>query len=386
MAPSSRPTTPQTLHAILAAGRHFSAAGAARLCAAIATALASEHQAGRVQGGLDPMHILVYPLGAVELLPWESEVVGGATSSSDVAVLMALAGDLIRDAPVPASFARFVMGEQPDSAAQAATEFLRFVTMDDRTDESTPVPESPAVQVDSDTTSERARQSPQAVRTHRQTSHSPDSATRPQSSRWLSSTSRPSWVSRLTARFSPRPSWCSWRLAAACGVLLVAIGAFLVPAVHPQPVVATPQDQALPTPEPAQPSQTGPADWQSVLASLDAQRAQAFSEGSPDRLTAVYVPGSAAEVRDRELMNDLVAMRAKTRGLRNTIVSLSIVTATDNDAKLAVSDKRDAYQIVAVSDGKVLQSRPARAQQIWIIELTKSGSGWRVATVAAAPT
>ncbi|MEI8081349.1 MAG: hypothetical protein WCI74_05830 [Actinomycetes bacterium] len=215
MAQSTRLTTPQTLQTILAGGRRFSPAGAARLCAAIATALATEHSAGRVQGGLDPAHVLVYPLGTVKLLPWQSEVVGAPTQGSDNAALMALAADLIHDLPVPGEFARYVMGEPVGSAAQAAAAFAGFINSPEERNDRESAAQTGFAPPDSDPESERARQSPQAVRAHR-TSQQPVALAPVSESRSRVALSR---LSSLKVAFASRPSWCNWRLLAACSVL-----------------------------------------------------------------------------------------------------------------------------------------------------------------------
>lgn len=365
--------TPQTLQAIIDSGTILGPAVVARLVAAVGAELVLAHADGTVQGGLDPAHVVVHPQGHISLLPWSSEVIGGRSSSTDVAALMSLAADLIADAPVPAAFARFVMGKCPQTAVEAVKGFESFASISN----AGPVGAEPEATASSDAGRSEGLASPVASRLAGPRAM----AVR----RWQLPNS--DWF---------RPSWLNWRLGAAVAVLLLAVGVFVVPAVFSEPVIgavptqavaqseassalAIPTPRAMPTPPPA-----APVDWKSVLTQLDDARSGAFASAVPGRLAAVNIPGSEADLHDRQLMGELTRLRARAVGLTVSIEAVTELAATDRVATVQVTDWRAGYQVVSTLDGKVLKQRPARATETWIIDLANSESGWRINAVAPA--
>lgn len=360
--------TPQTLAAIIDSGTILGPAVVARLVAAVGAELVLAHADGTVQGGLDAAHVVIHPQGHVSLLPWSLEVIGGRSSSTDIAALMSLAADLVATEPVPAAFARFVIGKCPPTAAEAVKGFEEFANISS----AEPVSTEPDAPESSD-----GLASPVASR-----------STRPQGSlarHWQLSDS--DWA---------YPSWLTWRLGGAVAILLLAVGVFVVPAVFSEPVIGAAQAQAAPQPEASSPPAipapaaiptppaAAPVDWRSVLAKLDQVRSEAFANAALDQLAAVNVPGSEADRNDQELMGELAKLRARAVGLTMSTVSVTELAATDRTATVQVTDRRAGYQVVSALDGKVLELRPARAKATWIIDLANSESGWRIVAVTGA--
>lgn len=144
---------------------------------------------------------------------------------------------------------------------------------------------------------------------------------------------------------------------------------------------------ALPAAAPAAPSATPPAQagpqWDQVLDELDAARAEAFSRGDVAMLAEVYAPGSAGLASDSALLQGLVDQGRTAHGLRHAVRSVEVLESSPTAARLGVVDVLGAYEIHDPA-GAVVGRAAARGRRAFLVELTRTASGWRLVEVRAA--
>jgi eukaryotic-like serine/threonine-protein kinase len=126
-----------------------------------------------------------------------------------------------------------------------------------------------------------------------------------------------------------------------------------------------------------------PTDWTVVLRALDSARDAAFADARADELEAVYVPGSAALVADRDTLSQLVKAGLHARGLHFALVSVRAVSLSPGEVRLAVRDTLAGYEVVDPS-GSVAPVA-GRGLRSWTVVLrTQSPTGpWRIASIDA---
>ncbi len=124
-------------------------------------------------------------------------------------------------------------------------------------------------------------------------------------------------------------------------------------------------------------------DWAPVLDGLDAARADAFAAGDAAALAQVYAPDSPGLASDTALLQSLVDQRQTAHGLRHRVRSVEVLSATAASARLRVVDVLGAYE-VRDGTGAVVSRAPARGEKAFVVDLVRSGAGWRLVQVRPA--
>lgn len=184
---------------------------------------------------------------------------------------------------------------------------------------------------------------------------------------------------RVPRRRRPPTSW----LVAAGAVLLLALAAVggwqlgrtggaeaaALPPVAPSPTFA-----AAPSPE-----------WSAVLERLDGARAEAFAAGDLALLQEVWLPGSAGLATDTALLQDLLDRGRTAHGLRHAVRSVEVLEVAGDSARLRVVDVLATYEI-RDSAGDVVSEEAGRGERPFLVELSRTPAGWRLADVVPDPT
>jgi hypothetical protein len=174
-------------------------------------------------------------------------------------------------------------------------------------------------------------------------------------------------------------------LGAALGMLLLLGGTvgWLSGRDAEQPAPVLP---ALPVPSAATPTAVPSADpqdapdWSGLLDQLDAARAEAFSRGDPAALSAVWAPDSPGLAADTQLLQELADAGRTAHGLRHTVRSLEVLQASGGASRLRVVDVLTAYEVRDTA-GAVVSRAPARGEQPFLVQLTRTADGWRLVQV-----
>ncbi len=185
--------------------------------------------------------------------------------------------------------------------------------------------------------------------------------------------------------------WASGRgsLSAAAVAPLTTTVASPTPTAPAPPSAAarTPRPGALPDPAPgpAAPVMAGPAAevgaWTDRLLALDDARARAFSTADPAALEQVWVPGSAGLAADRAAVEQLRAAGRRALGLRHELREVTILTADPTAARVRTVDVLAEHEVVDAS-GAVVRQVALRGSTAWTVELTRTPTGWRLASVS----
>jgi len=124
-------------------------------------------------------------------------------------------------------------------------------------------------------------------------------------------------------------------------------------------------------------------DWIAVLRALDAARDAAFVDGRADELEAVYVPGSAALLADRDTLSQLVKAGQHAQGLQFQLVSVRAVSQSPGSVTLAVADTLAGYYVVGPTGAA--QPVAGRGLRTWTVVLRAQPSSgpWRIASIDA---
>ncbi|BEP15348.1 hypothetical protein acdb102_36590 [Acidothermaceae bacterium B102] len=152
----------------------------------------------------------------------------------------------------------------------------------------------------------------------------------------------------------------------------------------PEPAVTATQEPA--TEAPAATQAPAAADLLTVVTRLDAQRDRAFVDGDASLLADVYASGSDPLVADTARLVSLLKAGEHARGLALTVRAVHVVARTTSTATLRVADVLGPYSLVG-SDGRTLQSMPARGLTTWsmrLVRASKDDSGWRIAAIGRA--
>lgn len=146
----------------------------------------------------------------------------------------------------------------------------------------------------------------------------------------------------------------------------------------PVPTTSTPSRQRPAAPAP-RPAATG---WPGVLDELDATRAQAFATAQAGLLAQVHAPGSSGLAADRAAVTVLARAGRTATGVRHQVQSLNVLSRNDRQVRLHVVDAMSPQQIVD-GDGAVVERRPPRPPEEWIVTLQTVGGRWRIASIVA---
>lgn len=203
------------------------------------------------------------------------------------------------------------------------------------------------------------------------------------------------------------PSAAAWRpwqrrivVAGAAGIGLlgaVGVGVSLAGSGHGSPatlrdvataattIAAPPPATTAPVTatSPGEAGATAPArtQWFDVVAALDRLRARAFDTADADALAAVYVPSAAAYADDLATIRSMVARGAHAQGFSATVLQVRPLAGTPTTERLRVVDRLSRYVIVDAA-GAVVDSGPARSATAFVMTLTDTAGGWRVARIA----
>ena len=187
---------------------------------------------------------------------------------------------------------------------------------------------------------------------------------------------------RTRRRARERPSPRVLLATAAALVLLVAGGALAGAwsgawsgrgAAEPVTVSTAPAAPRSDTPGSA-------AEWEAVLDRLDAARAVAFGRADAALLTAAYVPGSPGQQADARLVRSLARRGLTAQGVRHRVGDVDVVSATQDRARLRVVDTLAPYT-VRDANGEVVGRSAARSRTSHVVDLARTGHGWRLVEV-----
>ena len=139
-----------------------------------------------------------------------------------------------------------------------------------------------------------------------------------------------------------------------------------------------PQPAAAPLVEPPTAEATAAPAAVQVLRAWDAQRAAAWARGDPERLAALYTPGSVAGRRDRAMLRGWRARGLVVRGLRTQLLAVRELRHSPSTWTVEVTDRLAGG--VAVGRG-IRQRLPVDKATTRTIVLRRVGGQWRVAAV-----
>lgn len=134
----------------------------------------------------------------------------------------------------------------------------------------------------------------------------------------------------------------------------------------------------------APPVLAGPApvaapDWRAVVDGLDAAREAALASADPQRLAAVYAPGSPLLAADRATVEALHRGRRTAVGVRHEVRAVRVLEVSARRVELAVTEALRAYAVLG--DGRVVaRTTPTRPSVVRMVLVLAAG-GWRVDTV-----
>lgn len=193
---------------------------------------------------------------------------------------------------------------------------------------------------------------------------------------------RPTHVVRVAEAADPvamrrrRPP-TSWLVAAGAVLLLAAAAAsgWQLGRTGDAEAAALPPVAASPSPA---------ADWKAVLEGLDAGRASAFAAGDLALLREVWLPGSAGLAADTALLQDLGDRGQTAHGLRHEVRSVEVLEVAGDSARLHVVDVLAAYEIRDAA-GDVVSDAAGRGERPFLVELSRTPAGWRLADVTPDP-
>jgi hypothetical protein len=119
-----------------------------------------------------------------------------------------------------------------------------------------------------------------------------------------------------------------------------------------------------------------------VLTELDRRRATAWQLGRPELLGRVYVPGSAALRRDRQMLTGYVSRGLWVTGAGLDLLDLHVVSRAPGLVSLLVVDRlRSAVAHNRAGDTVDLpRDRPTRHR----IDLRRQDGRWRIARISLA--
>lgn len=119
-------------------------------------------------------------------------------------------------------------------------------------------------------------------------------------------------------------------------------------------------------------------DPAALLTALLRRRAEAFARGEPAALAAVDAPGSAAMARDVPVLTRVQEDGLRYRSLRFDVLDAQVVHVGSTSAVLRARVATAAY---VVEGGGGSQGRPAATGPPILVDLTWSGSQWRVSDI-----
>jgi hypothetical protein len=143
---------------------------------------------------------------------------------------------------------------------------------------------------------------------------------------------------------------------------------------------SAPQSPAAASTEAATPSTA--AEWRSVLAALDEQRARAYEAADVALIDSVYVPGDDQR-KDHSLVAGLARDKQRVVGLHLDYRDVRVLTSSADAATLDVVDQLPAYRQVDAS-GALVKAYPGRGAKRWVITLQRAAGEWRIAAIAKA--
>ena len=189
------------------------------------------------------------------------------------------------------------------------------------------------------------------------------------------------WLALPSARVAVMVPIAGLLLAAAVGGGLLWAKGSVAEASAPKPLPPAAQGpMATSTPSAA----TSQASWLAVMTGLDAARDDAFVAGDPEALAQVYAPGSSALRLETQRMTALLDQRLVVRDLELRVTKVTPVTTSAGAATLLVTDRMTGYEVTDAA-GRVVETRPARPDRTWRVELVHQAGHWLIASVSNMP-
>lgn len=109
-------------------------------------------------------------------------------------------------------------------------------------------------------------------------------------------------------------------------------------------------------------------------------RARAFRAGDPRLLEAVYLPGSAGWLRDREALRRMRGATVRFEGLTYRVLEVSEVGRRPDRRWLRTRVATSSYQIVDRAGER--RHRPERQGSVLVVELRRWQGQWRIASTS----
>lgn len=142
-----------------------------------------------------------------------------------------------------------------------------------------------------------------------------------------------------------------------------------------------PTPDAAPDPAPDPAVDDAAAAALRVLHAWDARRADAWAAGSPARLRALYLSGSAAGEADVRLLRGYRSRGLRVTGMRTQVLALHVLEERPHRWRVRVSDRLAGAAVVGAGRRTLL---PRDAASTRVVTLVRApGARWRVAAVTA---
>jgi hypothetical protein len=148
-------------------------------------------------------------------------------------------------------------------------------------------------------------------------------------------------------------------------------GWVVVPVLVVAGCAAGPDRSSSPVPAPAVPH--------TVLRDWDTARAGAWADGDPAALSALYLPGSAAGLRDVRLLRSYAARGLRVSDLRMQRLAVRVLVEDGTRLRLEVVERLLGAQ---VRHGAAVRRLPTGQPVRRVIELRLVDGVWKVARVA----
>ena len=126
----------------------------------------------------------------------------------------------------------------------------------------------------------------------------------------------------------------------------------------------------------------GSAGWPAGRARLDARRAAALAGDAP--LTCADAPGSPALAADWDRLAALQRAGLRPPAVTPRLLAVVPLAATAGQVRLRVTDELGGYRL-AGPPGAAGLAVPGRGQRTFVVQLRRTGAGWRVGEVHAVP-
>jgi hypothetical protein len=125
-------------------------------------------------------------------------------------------------------------------------------------------------------------------------------------------------------------------------------------------------------------ARSAPPSWATVLARLDAARAEAFARGDAGLLAEVWAAGSPALRSDAATLEGLHRQGRTAEGLRHEVADVRVVTVSGDRVELDVRERLAAYVLRGTSGASPQAAGPTVRHRVVLV---RGAAGWRLAQI-----